>query len=301
MRLLLIGDGYWGKNWYKILLTNKYDFAVSDSCYEDHTDQNSVNVYKKYTDAVEEYSPTHIILSTPANTHANIVFDLVSNFQFLKEQILVEKPCGSNHIEGEYLNDCYPGFIFLHSKQYKYIKQNFKKMCGDPLYYKSIRASMGPRIRPDVNIISDYLIQDLYMCIDLIGNNLDHTTKTFVKNFQEPIQLDTVSAQFTINDVLCDTFSSWWYPQKTRNVTIVGSKGSFVWSDESLKYVQNFYSKIEGKDSYGNIGYELVTNDEVNIELSDVSSMENELKSFLNHEFPCVKINDVWNLINNLN
>jgi hypothetical protein len=61
------------------------------------------------------------------------------------------------------------------------------------------------------------------------------------------------------------------------------------------------YSKIEGKDSYGNIGYELVTNDEVNIELSDVSSMENELKSFLNHEFPCVKINDVWNLINNLN
>jgi hypothetical protein len=45
----------------------------------------------------------------------------------------------------------------------------------------------------------------------------------------------------------------------------------------------------------------LVTNDEVNVELSDLSSMENELKSFLNHEFPCVKINDVWNLINNLN
>jgi predicted dehydrogenase len=156
---------------------------------------------------------------------------------------------------------------------------------------------MGPRIRTDVTIIEDYLIHDLYIALELFGLNLKDSYTTLAKSFEYPIMEDTVSSKFQLDDVLCDVFSSWRFPIKKRELIITGDKGSFIWINDSLSFSPNRYIKIDDRDKFGNIGYELITEDTKDIVLNGKSSLETELEAFIDSKLPSVTVSDVWNLM----
>ena len=93
-------------------------------------------------------------------------------------------------------------------------------------------------------------------------------------------------------------FSSWWFPRKTRNLFIIGDKGSFIWEDESLHFYHGYYKEIDGTDKNRNVGYELIDSlTEPLIYTSQKSNLELELDNFINNKKLDVTALDIWDLI----
>ena len=195
------------------------------------------------------------------------------------------------------IGNFYPGFIFLNSPHYQYIKKNIDKI-GKPLFFNSSRASMGPRIRTDVSILEDYLIHDLYIFMGLFGNDILIENVSMSNTFNNPIKSDTINLNLKCKNIKASMFSSWWFPRKTRNLFIIGDKGSFIWEDESLHFYHGYYKEINGTDKNRNVGYELIDSlTEPLIYTSQKSNLELELDNFINNKKLDVTALDIWDLI----
>ena len=275
VKILLVGCGYWGKNWYKTIMNSKYELVgvVDPSPIIDV----EVPLFKSMDDVDIKY--THIIVATNAELHKDF-----TNYDNVK--VLIEKPCGTNIEEAWDLHRTFPGYIFLYSNEYNYIKNNLNKI-GKPLYWKSIRASMGPRVRSDVSIIEDYMIHDLYMFLDLFGTSFISDIK--VNNeFKPPIQSSSCNLSLFTNDgIRGDFYSSWIYPDKERKIVIVGDKGSFIWEGESLYYDSTKWVEDKVEEGYREIIEPIVSK----------SNLELELEFFILGERPNVNCVDVWSLL----
>ena len=111
-KVLLIGCGYWGKNWYNTIKTSSYELVGV-------VDPNPIiNVDVPLFNTVEEVNVdyTHAIVATNAELHLDIKNKLNC------KNILIEKPCKTDLTRIKLL-DCFPGYIFLSSPQFKYIKE----------------------------------------------------------------------------------------------------------------------------------------------------------------------------------
>jgi len=300
-KVLLIGKGYWGKNWYKTLMDCQTQFQVVDVNVNDSVDQNGICYYDSL-DKIDKSHFTHAIISTPSETHVQL-FNKVKEF-IKPEHILIEKPCGSHWIDAEKVSGCFPGYLQLHSPAFNYIHNNID-LIGFPHFYKSIRASMGPRIRNGGTIVEDYLVHDLYLFISLFQpyDDIQIINKTFTNRLKHTGP-DSVFVTLYNPEVhvIGDMFSSWWYPIKERRVIITGSKGSFIWLNDDLYFNSSRYEDLDGIDSFGNVGHKLIQSNDEKVDLGKKTSMECELENLLTGKFTgsCLYINAVWNLIRDI-
>jgi len=279
IKILLIGCGYWGKNWYKTIKNSKYNLVgvvdpspVIDVDIPLFNDVNDVNI--KYT---------HVILAVNAKLHSKIIKQL----NIPQENILVEKPCGVNIKDAELIKDAFPGYIFLYSDEYQYIKNNLNKI-GKPQYWKSIRASMGPKVRSDVSILEDYMIHDLYIYRDLFGE-CKVFNKYWNKEFAPPIKYSSLHLELR-GKIPGYFYSSWNYPIKERKIIIKGDKGSFIWENDDLYYDSTHY-----------INNEVIEGVCEKITTTPKSNLDLELDFFILGRKPNVNILDIWSLINVIN
>ena len=204
-----------------------------------------------------------------------------------QDNILVEKPCGVDIKDAELIKNAFPGYIFLYSDEYQYIKNNLDKI-GNPQYWKSIRASMGPKVRSDVSILEDYMIHDLYLYRDLFGECKVYN-KCWYKEFESPIKES--SLHLLLNNKIPGYFySSWNYPIKERKIIIKGDRGSFIWENDDLYYDSTHY-----------INNEVVEGICEKIETTPKSNLDLELDFFILGQKPNVNILDIWKLINVIN
>jgi predicted dehydrogenase len=294
--ILLFGKGYWGKNWYKTIREAGYNFSVVDPTFTETFDENNVDTYSNVKQ-VRLKDFTHAIIATPAETHVGIVKEI--SYDILPPRILVEKPCGTSYIDAEYLQGCYPGFLQLHSPAYDHIQKNIGAI-GEPCFYKSIRASMGPRVRTDCTIVEDYLIHDLYLFMDMFGANHVEVVNSRTLKRLKHAQNDTIFLQLfdKFHNVFADMFSSWWYPVKERRIVISGSDGAYLWVNDDLFFTDSrYYTEGEGKDAFGNLGDHLIVGEEQKIELPKRSALQCELDNFLRGKRIGPSTYDVWKLI----
>lgn len=287
-RVVLVGCGYWGKNWYNTLskLSNVEIVAVIDPKPVIEV-KNQYNDLASFDAACLEYS--HAIIAVQAEHHK--VYTKYFKAKLGGQYVLVEKPCGLLFEPREHYYDCYPGYLFLSSAPYKRIKNMLKeKMLGKILYSHFRRASMGPRIRTDVSIIEDYMIHDLYIYQDLFGYRPKELRieVNASKQLGEEIKCSTATVQIynQVNGHEATFFSSWIYPMKERKIVIVGTEGSIIWEGEKLLYfTRSHYSPIEGVDKYGNKGWELKEYPFVDIAPEEKkSTLELEFEDFINQE-----------------
>lgn len=304
MKILLVGKGYWGNVWYKTLFKNFIDFSVVDKVLVHGKDSNGINNYNNLDDALCKEEFTHAIIATPSENHVE-VYNRIYSFHINPQNILVEKPCGMSAIDFYDYDDFFPGYLFLYCEPYKYIKSHLSDI-GIPIMYKSIRASMGPQPRTDISIVADYLIHDLYLFADLFGfDDIEVLNSIPQKHFIHSNKPDTISTQlYNLTDkstgVIGDMFSSWWYPYKQREVIISGDKGTFLWSNDKLKYFENAYRKTNNIDKNRNYRYELFHSNSEDIILTEKMTVDSELEHFLaGHKYP-IRPSQVWKLINNI-
>jgi len=279
IKILLVGCGYWGKNWYKTIKNSKYTLVgvvdpspVIDVDIPLFNDINDVNI---------EY--THVILAVNAKLHSKIIKQLNTP----QENILIEKPCGVNIKDAESIKNAFPGYIFLYSDEYQYIKNNLGKI-GKPQYWKSIRASMGPKVRSDVSILEDYMIHDLYIFRDLFGECEVHN-KHWDKEFAPPIQNSSLHLELK-GKIPGYFYSSWNYPIKERKIIIKGDKGSFIWENDELYFDSTHY-----------VGNEVINGNLEKIDSTFQSNLDIELEFFILGDKPNVNILDIWSLMNVIN
>jgi predicted dehydrogenase len=290
-KILLIGCGYWGKNWYKTILSSQYELVgVVDPNPVIEVD---VPLFKNLVEVNIEY--THAIIATNAELHSN----LKSQLNIPDSNILVEKPCGIS--KRSEFDGCFPGYVFLSSPQYKCIKEILENnTLGKILYSRFERASMGPRIRTDVSIIEDYAIHDLYLYQSLFTpKDIDIIGGYMLNSFDYPIQYDTLFLNVSSEDHITTFFSSWRYPNKTRKIEIIGEKGSIVWENDDVHFYSSHYNKINGSDKNRNMGYELIDDEVLKLQLDlSNSNLHLQLDDFINQvdrSKVFVKTNDlIW-------
>lgn len=284
-KIVLVGCGYWGKNWYNTLtkLPGVEIIAVIDPAPSIPV-SNQVASLEQFDQRSYDY--THAIVAVQAEHHS--VYVNYFRQKIVAENILVEKPCGLLTEPQDQYNGCFPGYLFLSTPHYKKIKKLVQEsQLGEILYSQFRRASMGPRIRTDVSIIEDYMIHDLYMYLDLFNPNQATLTidKNAVNVFGDPIKSDTLSLNISNRSHTASFFSSWVYPQKERKIVIIGDRGSLVWEGDKLYHIKSYYKKINGKDSYGNVGWELVENGAEDITPQAVAStLELQFSDFVNKQ-----------------
>lgn len=275
IKILLIGCGYWGKNWYKTIFNSQFELAgVVDPSPLIEVD---VPLFSSLNEVNVDF--THAILAVNASLHT----ELVSKLDIPKQNILVEKPCGTNLNDALNINDTFPGLLFLYSEEYSFIKQNLHTI-GEPKYWHSIRASMGPRVRTDVSIVEDYLIHDLYIFLDLFGPG-GVVSSTLTSEFKPPVKPSSINLLLE-SKIPGHFFSSWHYPDKVRKIVISGTKGSFIWEDDVLYF-----------DNTNYCGTEVVGGSRKRIDTSAKSNLELELEAFIGYRRPEINIVDLWKFI----
>jgi len=298
-KILLIGYGYWGKIWYKTIQNSMYELvAVVDPMFENKVlISNTSNAYSKLENVKEEY--THVIVSTPAETHLEI-YNKLKELNIPDERILIEKPVGLNSKEAHIMSNCCHDLVWLYDSMYidllKYIKE-----IGKINLIQTFRASMGPRLRTDVSIVEDYLFHDIYLYLNLFNSKVDYinfdfysVNKTHFRNHDSLIKQDTVSINVfdSLAGVNLQMFSSWVYPHKCRRWVIVGDNGSIIWENDSIFINKTRFEKKEDTffiNNNGNIGYELINDSEKMIKESEYtikkSNLTKLLNTFISNEF----------------
>lgn len=277
-KVLLIGCGYWGKNWYKTIQNSPYELAGvvdPDPCIP-----IACPVFKNLHDATIDY--THAIVAVNAKLHSPIA----SALNLPLHKVLIEKPCGTSLSDSLLIKKAFPGYIFLYSAAYAYIKENLSKI-GWPRYWKSTRASMGPKVRSDVSILEDYMIHDIYLYLDLFGK-CEIESSSYSQEFAPPTQRSSLHLELE-GPPPGYFYSSWHYPDKERKVIISGSKGSFIWLDDDLYFDPTHYHDNE-----------VVAGKRLKIDLPTTSNLERELDFFVKNKRPRICISEVWALINKI-
>ena len=277
IKILLIGCGHWGRNWYRTVIGSQYKLVgVVDP---NPKIELAVPKFNNIEEVNVDY--THVIIATNAEFHTKI-FEL-SNLP--PERILIEKPCGVNIHDAHKLKDAFPGYIFLYSDEFQYIKNNLSRI-GKPHYWKSIRASMGPRVRSDVSIIEDYMIHDLYMFLDLFGSSFIKQLN-LTKEFDSPVLQSSCNLHlYTNKNIRGDFYSSWIYPDKERKIVISGTKGSFIWEGDNLYFDSTYWE-----------GNQVVLGSRELIPSSSKSNLELELDFFILGNKPDINILKTWELL----
>ena len=301
-KVVLVGCGYWGKNWYNTL-TKMQDVRLVAVI-----DPNPVIPVLGQVNTLEEfhqkdYDYDYVIIATQAEYHKRY-FNYFKD-KIPQENILIEKPCGVLE-ERKDLLGCFPGYLFLSSPQYKLIKSMLKnKTLGDKILYSTFRrASMGPRIRTDVSIIEDYMIHDLYLYCALFEHSENKVSGVLMNNFDKPISEDTAFITVKASEQVTTFFSSWNYPRKERCIEIVGNEGSVIWKDDKVTFTRSYYNKIEGFDKHRNPGYELREGSEADVTPAiSKSNLELQFEDFINRvdrsKIHANTNNLIWNIKQN--
>ena len=293
MNTLLVGAGYWGKNFIRILEkeTNKFELKYivdTQTKIPEYNCLSSLEDLEKYIDDIDA-----AIVSTPTKTHYEIVKFLLKH----DVNVLVEKPLTTNLKDAEELYDLaseknivlLTDHTFLYNTSINYINELIEnKDIGELLHISFERTNLGP-IRSDVSSLWDLATHDISIMNAFIKDEITESSASgYIKGDSELHDIVNVSINFPSKFV--SIFASWLHPEKSRKIKIVGSEKMIIYDDinsnEPIKIFNKKVNDFSEKNNYfGSI---------FNFSIGDVTSPYLELKEPL-----AEVIKDFENRINN--
>lgn len=262
MDFALIGLGYWGKNYYRLLSSND---AVNLSAVVDISTNHKLDENCQYFPSVEKFISSKpkveaAVVSTPTNTHYEITKTLLSN----DINVLVEKPLALKSSEAKELIDLAKerGLVLLVDHTFLYneainfaIKMIQNGEIGSLLHINFERTNLGP-IRNDVSCLWDLTAHDIS-----ILNAITYLEPSQIKassfntNKSEAFDMVNISLNYE-NSLFVTMFSSWLHPEKTRKIKIVGDKKMIIFDDlnanEPIKIYDKKFDQIYDKQPENN-------------------------------------------------
>lgn len=239
INLALIGLGYWGRNFYRLINSNKDLFDLK-GVVDENINTLSSNIdnkilpfksVKKMLDSNLEIDAA--IVTTPTSTHFDIAKQLLEN----NINCLVEKPLTTDSSQAIQLYQIAEknnlvlmvDHTFLYEKSILALRSLIKEgVLGKILHVSFERSNLGP-IRTDTNAAWDLSTHDLSILFSFLDENvkkINVSGKAFLNN---GIQ-DIVNISLEFNDIFVTLFSSWLHPEKSRIIKVVGDKKMAVWN-----------------------------------------------------------------------
>lgn len=239
MKIGLLGFGYWGKNYLRILSQHE---NVSDILVCDINQKNLDIVKTNYpeletTTSIDDVMKSNcdaVIVCTPVKTHYQIVRDLL----FSGKHILCEKAFTENSTDAETLTLLAEnnnlilsvGHTFLHNSCVKIISQLLAdNVLGDIYYANMVRVGSSP-VRQDVGCTFDLAAHDISMLLEWFG--MPNSVTAFGNSYLNDGMEDFAVLNFKFpNEVIASVTCSWLHPKKERTVVIVGSEKMLSFDD----------------------------------------------------------------------
>jgi predicted dehydrogenase len=272
VRLALVGFGYWGPNYARVL-SDLPDVDLIVVC-DRRPDRLRLAEQKYRTVAtcerVEELfargDVDGIVLATPASTHEALVLcDLADT-------------CGRILMVG---------YTFLYNAGVRKMKEETEPgLFGQPYYMHATRTNLGP-IRQDVNAVWDLAPHDIAIFNYLAGEQplwASATGTRVLKTSREDIAFATLG--YT-NDVVGNIHVSWADPNKVREVVAVGSRRRVVFNDlNDVERVRVFERGVSAGDaivdSYGEFKLLVREGDIISPKLEASEPLKNQCADFVN-------------------
>ena len=274
MILGLIGYGYWGKHYARLIHQNKNLelFCIADR--DKNALKRATQEYPSINNTEDEHSIIEnkdidaIVVCTPVNTHFSIVKKALLN----GKHVLCEKILSNHKEEVIELIDLSNtmnlildiDYTFLHNNIVKEVNNYIsQKAIGDVISISFKRMGYGP-IRKDVDVLGDLIAHDLSMLL-FWGFNLKwvQAVKCSVNN-NEKADIATVIA-LSEGNILITFNVSWFHPLKQRTVEIVGKNGMIIFDDvaihEKLKIINIKDNYHEMVNDFGSFQYSIKSGD----------------------------------------
>jgi len=300
LRLALIGFGYWGPNYARVL-NDLPGVKLSVVC--DRSAERLAHVRARYPametcdDVASVLAGSRVdavVIATPASTHRSLVQAALES----GHHVLVEKPMALDVAGCDTLCDLAAasgrvlmvGYTFLYNAGVRKMKECMTSdQFGQVYYLHATRTNLGP-IRHDVNAIWDlaphdiaifnYLLDDQPAWASAIGTRV-------LKTSRDDIAFATLGYQ---NGVVGNIHVSWSDPNKVREVVAVGSRRRVVFNDlndvERVRYFERGVAADEAiAESYGEFKLLVRDGDIVSPKIEPSEPLKNQCMEFVDTIF----------------
>jgi len=261
VNVALIGAGYWGSKIQASLANNE---SISDTVIIDVKNGESIDdIPKNYKCA---------IVATPLWDH----FETAKTLLQRGFDCYIEKPLAETKSECEQLRDMLDdqilmvGHIFLYHPGLDLVKQNIHRI-GKIKHITSQRLNWGIYQTKTTPLLS-LLPHDVSIVQDILGTDLT-LSNVVHDSFNNDHQPDYVSFNMRYKDITCNITGSWYWPERVRKLTVVGTRGHIVW-DDTINMVSIYRGTVNDK-RLTDLEVECLTPD------MSISPLEREINHFI--------------------
>jgi predicted dehydrogenase len=265
VRVALIGFGYWGPNYARVL-HDLPDVELTLVC--DRSDDRLALVRHRYRDVATSTRVDDVfgrgdidavVIATPAASHQSLAVKALA----AGHHVLVEKPMALDVAGAEAVTAAaaaarrvlMTGYTFLYNGGIRKMKQCMGEGFGRVYYLHATRTNLGP-IREDVNAMWDLAPHDIAIFNYLLDQRPRWASAVGTRVLRSDRD-DVVFATLGYDEgVVGNIHVSWADPNKVREVVAVGSHRRVVFNDlsdlERVRYYERGVSLADTvADSYG--------------------------------------------------
>jgi predicted dehydrogenase len=244
LRAGLIGLGYWGPNYARVLQElPEAELAVACDLQEEALDvvrlrQPSVRATRDPAEVVGAEDVDAVIVATPTSTHYSLALVALE----AGKHVLCEKPLAESAAQCDELiaaaaradRILFVGHTFIYNPAVRQMRGLIERgELGRILYCHAARTGLGP-IRSDVNALWDLAPHDLSILFHLVGRD-PVSVSAIGESFVQPGVEDVSFLHMRFEDgVLGAVHVSWLDPYKVRRVTVVGDRRMVVFDDVAV-------------------------------------------------------------------
>ena len=267
VRIAVLGYGYWGPNIVRTL-REMPDAELAVCCdanparLREVRERLGVAVTDSWQDALADPAVDAVVVATPAGTHRDLTLACLAH----GKHALVEKPFATSAGDAEAMYAAArraglvleAGHVFLYNPSVLALGRAVASgALGKPRTATATRVSHGPRARNDVDVTFDCMVHDVYILHELLGpvRVVSATGASFLTRGI----VDSANARLGFAsgaEAFC--YASWYEPEKTRRMTLVGSRAMAEYDDlreaEPVRVFERGYEPVEGTDGFGNQG-----------------------------------------------
>ena len=301
VRTAILGFGYWGPNFVRILdeLADSELVAVCDTDRSKLDKMKGLNPLLEVTDDLDALISRDdldaVVIATGSEAH----YPVAKACLLKGKHVLVEKPLALRSSDARELVDISRdrGRVLLVGHLLRYhngvmrLKQYIDdKTLGEILYVYTTRVNLG-RVRKEENAMWSFATHDIYVVMYLLDSSPVSVTAAGHGYVRKGIHDVVFLTLHFPGDVMAHIHVSWLDPHKIRKTTVVGDKKMAVLDDTETTEKLRIYDKgIDYTPSYGDYGESL------SIRIGDISipklDMVEPLKTECQHFLDCITKGD---------
>jgi predicted dehydrogenase len=253
IRLGLLGLGYWGPNYARVLgELPDADLVWACDVLPEKLDvirqrDRTITLTTHIDDVLGDPSVDAVIVSTPTSTHADLAQAALES----GKHVLCEKPLALSTQQCDALIDAADaaervlmvGHTFLFNPAVRRMRDMVAGgTVGEILYCHAARTGLGP-VRQDVNALWDLAPHDLSILLWLTEKEPVEVSATGGSYLREGTE-DVVFMTLRLEDrVLANVHVSWLDPHKVRTLTVIGDRRMVVFDDVEANEKLRVYDK----------------------------------------------------------